>query len=259
MKRNTAILIVIGTATALAAGLRAAHHEKQQYLEFRTYHLSSAAELPQVDAYLDEALLPALKRQGIDPVGVFTDQDPEGAPNVYLLIPLSSIDGFSVMQSKLDADAAYQSAAAEYFNAPKEEPRFSRIDSELLLSFQAFPRVRVPEQKKQGKQRLFELRSYESHSEKTGALKVEMFNSGEVPIFLDCGIQPVFMGRVLAGPKMPNLTYMTVYNDETHLKEAWSKFGPHPDWKKLSSIEKYKGSVSKIHKKLLAPRPYSGF
>ena len=86
-----------------------------------------------------------------------------------------------------------------------------------------------------------------------------MFNSGEVPIFLDCGIQPVFMGRVLAGPKMPNLTYMTVYDDEARLKEAWSKFGPHPDWKKLSSVAKYKGTVSKIHKKLLSPRPYSGF
>ena len=90
-------------------------------------------------------------------------------------------------------------------------------------------------------------------------IMVEMFNSGEVPIFLDCGIQPVFMGRVLSGPKMPNLTYMTVYSDEDHLAEAWSKFGPHPDWQKLKEVEKYKGTVSKIHKTLLTPRPYSGF
>ncbi len=259
MKRYTAMLAAIGAATMPADGLRADRHEERQYLEFRTYRLSSAAELPRVDAYLDKALLPALERQGIGPVGVFADQAPEGAPNVYLLIPFSSIDKFSAMQGKLDADAAYQAAAGEYFNAPKDEPRFSRIDSELLLSFQAFPRARVPHQKKQDKPRLFELRSYESHSEKAGALKVEMFNAGEVPIFLDCGIQPVFMGRVLAGPKMPNLTYMTVYDDEAQLKEAWSKFGPHPDWKKLSAVAKYKGTVSKIHKKLLAPRPYSGF
>jgi len=259
MMRRTAILTAFSAALVLTAGLRADHHNEQQYLEFRTYHLSSAAELPKVDTYLDQGLLPALERQGIGPVGVFTEQAPEGAPNVYLLIPLSSIEQFSAMQGKLDADAAYQTAAAEYFNTPQKEPRFSRIESELLLSFKAFPRAHVPEQKKQGKPRLFELRSYESHSEKMGAVKVEMFNSGEVPIFLDCGIQPVFMGRVLSGPKMPNLTYMTVYSDEDHLKEAWSKFGPHPDWQKLKAVEKYQGTVSKIHKTLLTPRPYSDF
>ncbi len=259
MMRRTALLTALSAVLLFTAGLRADHHEGPQYLEFRTYHLSSAAELPKVDGYLEKGLLPALKRQGIGPVGVFTDKAPEGPPNVYLLIPFASIEQFSAMQGKLDADAGYQAAAADYFGVPQKEPRFSRIESELLLSFEAFPRATVPEQKKQGKPRLFELRSYESHSEKMGALKVEMFNSGEVPIFLDCGIQPVFMGRVLSGPKMPNLTYMTVYSDEDHMAEAWSKFGPHPDWKKLKAVEKYKGTVSKIHKTLLTPRSYSGF
>ena len=257
--RRTTFLTALAAACLIPSVLPAAHHEEQQYLEFRTYHLSSADELGKVDAYLEKGLLPALKRQGIGPVGVFTDQAPEGAPNVYLLIPYASMEQFSEMQGKLDADSAYQSAAAAYFNTPQKEPRFSRIESELMLSFKAFPRAHVPAQQKKGKPRLFELRSYESHSEKMGALKVEMFNSGEVPIFLDCGIQPVFMGRVLSGPKMPNLTYMTVYDDEDDLKESWSKFGPHPDWQKLRAVEKYKGTVSKIHKTLLTPRPYSGF
>ena len=67
------------------------------------------------------------------------------------------------------------------------------------------------------------------------------------------------MARVLAGPKMPNLTYMTVYSGPEQLKEGWAKFGSHPDWAKLKQVEKYKGTVSKIHKTLLVPRPYSGF
>ena len=242
-----------------AAGVSASNHGEQQYLEFRTYHLSSANEMPQVDAYLEKGLLPALQRQGIGPVGVFTDETPEGAPGVYLLIPFDSINQFSEMQGKLDSDTSYQSASAHYFDTPPKEPRVSRIDSELMLSFKAFPRAVVPALHQKGKPRLFELRSYESHSEKAGALKVEMFNSGEVPIFLDCGIQPVFMARVLAGPKMPNLTYMTVYSGPEHLKEGWDKFGKHPDWQTLKGVEKYQGTVSKIHKTLLVPRPYSGF
>ena len=253
------IVAALSAVLLASVGASAAHHEEQQYLEFRTYHLSSADEMPLVDVYFEKGLLPALKRQGIESVGVFADQTPEGAPNVYLLIPYDSIGQFSEMQGKLDADGEYQSAAAAYFSTPQKEPRYSRIDSELMLSFKAFPRAAVPALHKQGKPRLFELRSYESHSEKMGALKVEMFNSGEVPIFLDCGIQPVFMARVLAGPKMPNLTYMTVYSGEEQLEEGWAKFGKHPDWDKLKQVEKYKGTVSKIHKNLLVPRAYSGF
>ena len=259
MSTRFVIFAAFSAVLLTAIGAPAAHHEEQQYLEFRTYHLSSADEMAQVDVYLEKGLLPALKRQGIESVGVFTDEKPDGTPNVYLLIPYDSIGQFSEMQGKLDADGKYQSAAAEYFSTPQKEPRFSRIDSELMLSFKAFPRAAVPALHKNGKPRLFELRSYESHSEKMGTLKVEMFNSGEVPIFLDCGIQPVFMGRVLAGPKMPNLTYMTVYSGQEQLEEGWAKFGKHPDWQKLKQVEKYKGTVSKIHKALLVPRPYSGF
>ena len=259
MIRRIAILAAVSLILLVTSGVPTAQDGEQQYLEFRTYQLSSAAELPQVDTYLEKGLLPALGRQGIDTVGVFTGEAPEGSPNVYLLIPYSSIGQFLAMQDKLDADSAYQSAAAQYFDTPQEAPRFSRIESELMLSFEVWPRATVPEQKKQGKARLFELRSYESHTEKMGALKVEMFNSGEVPIFLDCDIQPVFMGRVLSGPKMPNLTYMTVYDDEEHLAEAWARFGPHPDWLKLREVEKFKGTVSKIHMTRLTPRSYSDF
>ena len=255
MIRRTFLLGALSAAIALAGG----HSEKRQYFEFRTYHLSSADEMSKVDMYLEKALLPALKRQGVESVGVFSDKTPEGAPKVYVLIPFDSIEQFSQMQGKLDKDSAYQSAGADYFNTPQKAPRYSRIDSELMLSFAAFPKPTVPKQAKMGKPRLFELRSYESHSEKMGMLKVEMFNSGEVPVFLDVGIQPVFMGRVLAGPKMPNLTYMTVYDDGAALEKAWKGFGPHPGWQKLKAVEKYKGSVSKIHKVLLLPRLYSDF
>ena len=256
--------LLLGVSLLGVSGLpvgcaRAAEHERQQYLELRTYHLRSATEWSEVDAYLENGLLPALKRQGIGAVGVFSDKTPEGAPDVYLLIPFDSIAQFAAMQEKLDADKKYQSAAAAYFHTTAKRPRFSRIESELMLSFQAFPRAVVPELRKQGKPRLFELRSYESHSERMGALKVEMFNSGEVPIFLDCGVQPVFMGRVISGPKMPNLTYMTVYADDEALKQAWDRFSDHPDWRTLKAVEKYKGTVSKIHKVLLSPRPYSAF
>ena len=78
-------------------------------------------------------------------------------------------------------------------------------------------------------------------------------NSGEVSIFLESGVTPVFMGQAIAGDKMPNLTYMTVYKDQAAKDEAWAKFRQHPDWKVMSKLEKYKGTVSTIHKMILLP------
>ena len=94
-------------------------------------------------------------------------------------------------------------------------------------------------------------------TEKKGQLKVEMFHSGEVPIFLDSGVAPVFMGQALIGDKMPNLTYMTVYDNHTARESAWKKFSAHPDWQVLKEVKKYQNTVSKIHKSDWIPKSYS--
>jgi NIPSNAP len=234
--------------------------QQGQYVEVRTYHLKAAEDIAAIDSYMEHALLPALKRQGIGPVGVFAKdpQDPDPSPNVYVVIPYESLAQFSAMPEKLDADETYQMAASGYFATPADSPRFTRIESELLHSFDVWPKVKAPPQTAAGKDRLLELRTYESPTEKMGTLKKEMFNSGEVPVFLAVGIQPVFMGRAVIGPYTPNLTYMTAYDDMAANEAAWKAFSAHPDWKKLSGMEKYKGTVTKIHKAWLRPRPYSG-
>jgi hypothetical protein len=132
-----------------------------------------------------------------------------------------------------------------------------RIESELLIGFDCWPQVAVSEQAKAQQPRLFELRTYESATEQLGHLKVEMFNSGEVDIFLDCGIDPVFMGQAVIGDKLPNLTYMTVYDNAAARDAAWQKFLAHPDWQTLKAVAKYQGTVSKIHKSDWVPKPYS--
>ena len=254
MRLLTVLLLSLASISLLSAA-----DGKRQFTELRTYHLADADDLAALDAYMENALLPALKRQGIGPVGVFAKdaENEDKSPNLYVVIPFDSLEQFAAMQEKLDADKAYQTAAGGYFAATAEDPRFLRIDSELLHDFEVWPRVVVPAQQKAGKDRLFELRSYESHSEKNGTLKVEMFNSGELPIFKATGLEPVFMGRVMAGPHAPNLTYMLVFDDRAAATANWQKFRDHPDWKKLSGVEKYKGTVSKIHQTWLRPRPYS--
>lgn len=244
-----------------SVGALSAADGDRQFTEWRTYHLADADDMAALDSYMESALLPALKRQGIGPVGVFSKaaDNEDQSPKLYVAIPFDSLEKFAAMQELLDADRTYQTAASGYFAATAEDPRFMRIDSELLHSFEVWPRTVVPAQKTAGKNRLFELRSYESHSEKNGMLKVDMFNNGEVPIFLATGLQPVFMGRVMAGAKAPNLTYMLVFDDMEAATASWSAFRAHPDWKTLSGVAKYQGtSPSKIHRTWLQPRPYSG-
>ena len=235
--------------------------QENQVLELRTYTLVDAAGEEKLDAYLQDALIPALTRQGLGPVGVFdqADSSSDSAIEVMVLIPGDDVETVTAAAAKLADDSVYQQAAADYLATPANEPIVARIRSELLHSFDCWPKSVVPEQQESGKARLFELRIYENPTERLGELKVEMFNSGEVPIFLDCGIQPVFMGHALIGDKMPNLTYMTVYDDDASREAAWKRFRDHPDWHELRAVAKYQGTVSRIHKSDWIPKPYSQF
>ncbi len=229
-----------------------------EYYELSQYQGIDPARMGELDAYFEKALLPALKRQGIENVGVFAESAPAGdKTSMYVLLTLKDAQQVAGYRDALAKDAEFQKAAEAYLATDPKAPVFQRIRSELLLAFDCMPKLKVPAQKQANKDRLFELRVYESSTERMGTLKVEMFNKGEVPIFLDSGIQPVFFGQCVVGDRMPNLTYMTVYDNSEVRDAGWKKFLAHPDWKVLSGVEKYKGTVSKIHKTDLLPRPYS--
>ena len=244
---------------------------KKQVMELRTYTFKDEAAAEAFDKYAEQALIPALNRHGIKTVGAFAPAAQQPAPpagaaaaddappavKVMLLLPASSADVIASLNAKVAQDEAYQQAATDYLSTPSGKPTLSRISSELLVAFDSWPEVKAPQQKSAGQSRLYELRTYESPSENLGNLKVEMFNSGEVPIFLDCGIQPVFMGQAVVGSLMPNLTYMTVYDNAEELAAGWKRFADHPEWKKLREVKKYIGTVSKIHKSNWEAKSYS--
>lgn len=270
MLRPLLIVPLLAIATMFAPQSSSAQEPRvNQAIEVRTYTLVDEAAEAKLDAYLETALLPALERQGLGPIGVFDQGPPLGddakkeeeskarAVQVLLLIPGPSVEAVTSAAAKLSSDDSYHKAAADYLSTPAAQPLVKRIQSELLMSFNCWPTVTVSAQKRDEKSRLFEMRVYESPTENFGELKVEMFNAGEVPIFLDCKIAPVFMGQALIGDMMPNLTYMTVYDNDAQRQAAWKTFAEHADWQVLKAVEKYQGTVSKIHKSLWLPKPYS--
>jgi hypothetical protein len=207
----------------------------RDYYELRQFILETEAQKKGLDAFLKTAAIPALNRMGIQPVGVFYPS--EGFSPLYLLLRYKSLEDMATLRQKVVQDQELQRLGAEHINAPADHPAYKRFESSLMLAFKGMPQIETPV-KSPG--RVFQLRTYESPSLKTNAKKIEMFNdAGEIKIFREVGLNPVFFGETLIGGKMPNLTYMLVFSSMDEQKAAWNKFGQHPDWKKLRAMPEY--------------------
>ena len=227
--------------------------------EVRRILMDDSSDEAAIDAYLESALIPALSRQGVGPVGVLHphEADKMGVNAIFVIVPYRDANQVNEVRETLASDEQYLSDAAEYLaHGPKDSP-YVRMESELLIAMDCWPKTVVQEGTTANPERVFELRLYESPNERLGDLKVDMFNAGEVPIFLDCKIQPVFIGQCVLGPQAPSLTYLTVYESEDARAAAWKSFTKNPDWQVLKKVAKYGGTVSHIDKFVLQAKPYS--
>ena len=87
-----------------------------------------------------------------------------------------------------------------------------------------------------------------------------MFNAGgEVVLFDELGFNAVFYAEVLSGNKMPNLMYMTTFENQEIRDDLWKSFGDAPKWKEISSMPKYQNNVSHIDRIFLYPTEYSDY
>src|SRR5437773_10633505 len=197
-------------SAATADPLAAADRPGGQVYELRSYSLKPAKQAPLED-YLQHALLPALRRYGIGPVGVFVEKGDEALLKVYVLIVYPSVDPVATLSTRLAADPEYLKAAKEYLTASPSDAVYNRIESSLLVPIEGMPHIEKPDT---SKPRLLNLRIYESHNERAAKKKIEMFNKGELAIFRRVGLTPVLFGETVIGSAMPNLTYLLVFPDE---------------------------------------------
>ncbi|HLS95714.1 MAG TPA: hypothetical protein VK017_09160 [Sphingobacterium sp.] len=63
--------------------------------------------------------------------------------------------------------------------------------------------------------------------------------------------------QVIAGNTMPNLMYMTTFNDMADRNEHWKSFGPL--YKPMHDMPEYQNNVSKNVTLLLRPVVYSDY
>ncbi|MEO8583258.1 MAG: NIPSNAP family protein, partial [Flavitalea sp.] len=106
---------------------------EKEYYEIRVYELANKDQETKLDTYFKDALLPGLHRLGISKIGVFKHRENDSASmsKVFLLIPYKSLQQFETSAKKLEDDKAYQSAGAEYLNAPFDNPPYQRLQKTL--------------------------------------------------------------------------------------------------------------------------------
>lgn len=252
---GTACLAGAGALAAMGETARAAEGGTggRELIELRIYKAEKPEVRARLDKFLAEAAIPAFNRLGMKPVGALVMKD-DSSPDVYVVMSHKSAEGFLTAQSRLWADAEYQKAAA-FFDPPKAEPMYTRIETNLLLAFEGAPKLQPQGGMKP--ERIFQLRIYESVCEERARLKLDMFNSAELGLFRKAGLTWVFFGQSLAGTKMPNLTYMVGFPDEAAQKAAWDAFGKSEGWKTLKDDPKYKDTVSNITNLIMKPTAYS--
>lgn len=253
------LLSFVNAPISVFAGTGPSAHAKEYY-ELRVYHFTTAQQVASLDAFFKDALLPALHKNGIKTVGVFkaVANDTAADKKIYVLIPHKSIEHFVQTNQKINSDAAFNTAASNYLNTPYDKPFFTRYETILLHAFDEMPSLSVPQLKTNKAERIYELRSYEGPTEKLYQNKVQMFNKGgEVTLFKKLGFNAVFYAEVLAGSHMPNLMYMTTFDNKAAREEHWKTFGSDPTWKTLSSLPEYQHNVSKADIMFLTPTDYS--
>jgi hypothetical protein len=251
----TTLLFLLMGSTAFA------NAPKREFYDIKIYTVTSKEQEARVEQYLKDAYIPAMHRLGIKTIGVFkpvaTDSVAFGKL-IYVLTPIKNLDQLVELPKKLNEDAVYLSAGKDYMDADYKNPPYARFETIVLRAFPEAPLLNLPKLTGAKSERIYELRSYEGQTEKIHQNKVKMFNEGgEVKLFTKLGFNAVFYGQVVSGNRMPNLMYMTTFENKASRDEHWKAFGASPEWTKLKADPQYLNNMLKNTSYFMAPTEYS--
>ncbi len=255
-------LYILCLLSLLTPVLTIAQTGNREFYELKIYTIKDKEQEEQVDYFLQNAFIPGLHAVGIQPIGVFKplETDSTFGKRIFVLIPYRSLDDVLKITSKLYSSPTFNEQGKKYLDAVYSNPPYVRIESIILRAFVGMKKMEAPAFNTSRTERIYELRSYESATERIYQNKVRMFNEGdEISLFKRLGFNAVFYADVIAGSRMPNLMYMTSFASQTSHDEHWKSFIEDPSWKKLSSMPEYQHNISKMNIYLMRPTPYSDY
>ena len=143
-------------------------YSQNEMYELRVYELNFGKSPKVFYNYIEDALIPALNRQGVENVGFFEEVGDAMPKKVYLLIPYESMTAFDQASNFLKEDALFKKSAKEYSEMSKEVFPIKRYTTSLFRAFDGLPKLVNPENDSM----VFELRTYEGYNEDAVKRKV---------------------------------------------------------------------------------------
>ena len=228
-----------------------------EFYQITVYHFKTPAQEATIDEFLQNSLVPALHKKISKTIGVFKPiaNDTASEKRIFILIPLNSLQEAASIAPGFAIDGSPAYANAEYNNPP-----YTRIENILLQAFPLQPKMDLPKLSGPKEERIYELRNYESSTEKFYRNKVKMFNEGgEIALFKRLNFNAIFYGEVIAGSRIPNLMYMTSFENKVARDEHWKSFVESPEWKKLVAMPEYQHNMSRLESILMRAAKYSDY
>jgi hypothetical protein len=265
MRKYIILIVIVGVLMPASQIFAKQMAAKRDFYQIKVYHLKNDEQEIMVDDFLRLAYLPALHRAGISKVGVFKPVKVNDSPTerlIYLFIPFHSYQQFAKLEKTLQKDEELLQNGKPYLDALHTAVPYERLESILLNAFEGHPVFKTPNLTSAKSERIYELRSYESPTEKRLLNKVEMFNKGdhqegEIDVFKRLNFNAVFYGAVIAGGRMPNLMYLTTFENKADRDAHWKAFGGDVQWLKLKVMPEYQNNTSKNETRFLYPADYS--
>jgi len=234
----------------------------REFYQVTVYHFNSPEQENSIDIYLKEAYMPALRKKGIKNIGVFKPLANDTAVNkrIYIVIALKTLHQIIDIPEQISKDKQFLQTGKEYLDAVYNNPPYTRMENIIIKAFQLAPVMNLPKLSGPKPERIYELRSYEGPTEKLYKNKVRMFNQGgEISLFSRLKFNAIFYGEVIAGSRMPNLMYMTSFENKDDRDAHWKTFSADPEWKKISALPEYQNNVSRNETILMHAADYSDY
>lgn len=233
---------------------------KQEYYLVKVYHCVNQKQIDHLEEHIGNQVMPFLKKNKVPVVGVFMPVVNDTAVDKKLMvwIPLANLELLGTIENAFGSVDPFGADPLIHLDSFQNNAPYSRIESMLASAFRLHTQHSTKKSFQKSPDNIFEFRSYESSTEDLHLRKVYMFNEGgEIDLFKRLDFNAIFYARVIVGPRMPNLIYMTSFKDMADRNEHWNKFRDDPQWKQLSPMPKYANSVSRNETILMKASRYS--
>jgi hypothetical protein len=234
----------------------------REFYLIQIYHCSSNQQIQGIDTYLQNTYIPYLHKTGIQKVGVFAPiaNDTASDKKLYVWVPMQSLNMLDKLDKALEQlNPMGKNEIVDLENADSSLP-YNRIERIVTKSFKYQAQFEKNTSLTKSPDRIYEYRSYESPTENAHLRKVHMFNEGgEITLFKRLNFNAIFYSKAIVGDRMPNLIYITSFNNMADRDAHWKAFSASPEWQSISNMPKYMKSVNRNETVLMTARMYADF